>query len=291
VHGLSLVHVEDRRLSYDHHTEIGFIVSDTHGEQRSETTDEFATNVLQSMRDIFWQPEIERRGGLEVTGPITRALAVLPRSSSASIRFNEEFELVAHASVNTAVQAGDPVTVENVDAIERLEPVDIDPDAGWVVYVQLPDGRAFLQFDFRRNRARGTRLLKLAHQYLDVATLALEQELIGPCLDTSHTAAELAVTAMMYLTDDDAMSARRHRHERRLHWLNEFTTLGNAPRDYHQTLVTLTRLRPAARYGDPPLEVRLGDARELHAAVQGLVNHAEDRVAPLAGERNETEAT
>ncbi len=35
---------------------------------------EFAANAVQSMHDVFWAPEIERRGGVSVTGPIQRAL-------------------------------------------------------------------------------------------------------------------------------------------------------------------------------------------------------------------------
>lgn len=240
--------------------------------------DEFATNVMQSMQDVFWQPEIERRGGLGVTGTITKALAILAPGSAVEVKFNKEFELAGKARVNRAVEAGEDIHSGDIDDVEWLEPVGIDPDAGWAAFVVLPDGRAFLSFDFRRNLNRGKRLLALAREYFEISAHALDVGHAGPCLDACHTAVELAVTAMMYTSDDAPLEGRRDRHGRRLHWLNSFTRLGNAPRDYHKALVDLSRLRPAARYGDPELSVSRERIEELHATAAELIEHAEARL-------------
>ena len=58
--------------------------------------DEFAKNALQSMRDVFWDPGVERRGGAEVVGPIRKALAILHPGESNTVLFNDEADLVAH---------------------------------------------------------------------------------------------------------------------------------------------------------------------------------------------------
>lgn len=243
--------------------------------------DEFATNVLQSMQDIFWQPEIDRRGGLEVTGTITKALAILAPGSATEVKFNKEFELAVQARVNRPIEAGEDVTIGDVDDVEWLEPVGIDPDAGWAAFVVLPDGRAFVSFDFRRNLNRGRRLLALAREYFDTSAHALEMGHAGPCLDACHTAIELAVTAMMYTSDDTPLAGGRDRHGRRLHWLNSFTKLGNAPRNYHEALVELSRLRSAARYGDPELSVSRERIEELHATAARVIEHAETRLGSV----------
>lgn len=83
---------------------------------------------------------------------------------------------------------------------------------------------------------------------------------------------------MMLTTDDSALKSGRGRHRARERWLDDFTSLGNAPTDYHQALEELGRLRASARYGSPPLNVSVEHARELTQAVTDLVSHARLRL-------------
>ncbi|WP_149205022.1 hypothetical protein [Actinotalea subterranea] len=249
---------------------------------RDNASDEFTTGVLDSFRQIFWEPEIARRGGEEVTGPLRRAVAILrPGAGVAEVRLNDEADLVARVRVTRAVQAGEPITVADVEALEDLCPANLDPDAGWAAMVTLPNGHVVAAFDFRRNRARATALLDLADQYEAAATGALERRHLGPALDAAFTCAELAVTAMMFLQDDDPLGPSRSRHSRRVGWLRNFTRLDNAPRAYHGSLARLADLRPAARYGSPPLTITEEDAAEHLSNVQGLLEHARLRVGEL----------
>jgi hypothetical protein len=66
----------------------------------TEAESEFAQNTFQSMFDLFWDPEIERRGGLEATGPLRKALAIMRTGQPVEILLNDEADLVA--SVNVA---------------------------------------------------------------------------------------------------------------------------------------------------------------------------------------------
>lgn len=129
-------------------TQGGEKLAETVGDQILTEEAEFPARVLDFMFEAFWQPEIDRRGGVDETGVIHKALAVLYPGRPVEVRLNDEFELVARAKVNTELTPGSPVSVENVDAIEALEPLGVDPDAGWVAWVVLPDGRQMAQFDF-----------------------------------------------------------------------------------------------------------------------------------------------
>src|SRR5665647_923094 len=183
-------------------------------------SDGFAANAVQNMWDIFWQPEVEHRGGLSVTGPIAAAMAIMKPGAPVEIRLNDEVEVRARARADSPVASGELLTAENLDALENFEPRNVHPDAGWALLVVLPNGSAYLQFDFRRNRSQGNRRLALAAEYLQVARLAQNGRMWGPTLDAAHTAAELGITPMMFLSDDEAVTSKRNRHGRRLHWLN-----------------------------------------------------------------------
>jgi len=143
-------------------------------------SDGFAANAVQNMWDIFWQPEVERRGGLSVTGPIAAAMAIMKPGAPVEIRLNDEVEVRARARADSPVTSGEPLTAENLDALENFEPGNVHPDAGWALFVVLPNGSAYLQFDFRRNRSQGNRRLALAAEYLHVARLAEDGRMWGP---------------------------------------------------------------------------------------------------------------
>lgn len=202
--------------------------------------DAFATNVLQSYWDIFWKPEIERRGGPEVVGPIWCALAVMTPGEPVKILLNDEVNVRARRRPDAPVQSGDAVTAENVRFLEALEPTDIDPNAGWALYAVLPSGHQYASFDFRRNRERSLGLLKLASEYLSCASSALEGGLVQPALENALAAAELAITAQSYSmeTDSTGTGGRRRSHGNRLHWTRVNVEHGNTTPDAMSRLLS-----------------------------------------------------
>lgn len=247
-----------------------------------EDRDEFTSNVLQSMADIFWLPEIERRGGPEKVGPIWQALAILMPGQPNRVMFNEEAELLASATATRAIAEGEAVSEGDIDfsEISDLRPAQIHADSAWVAMVTLPSGRQIMAFDFRRNRGRGAELLDLADQYAELAQTAMDRGWAGPALENSMAVAELAVTAMMYLSDDEPFAGRRNAHSRRQHWLNQFTRLDNAPRSFHDALVELGRVRGRARYGERGEAIAPSMASDLVALARQILDHARDRVEP-----------
>lgn len=245
-------------------------------------SEEFADRVLESMRETFWEPEIERRGGPAVTGEVHQALAIMRPGQAVEVLFNDEFKLVARAKVNSGVTRGDPVTLENMAAIEGIEPIGVDPNAGWAAWLVLPDGRQIMQFDFIRNRGHSLRILALARDYLSTAHDAAGSGRMGPTVENAMAAAELAVTAQIYSfsTDPVKEGGRRNIHSARQHWTKVQAGLGNTTSDAHTTLVTLHRLRGTARYGEGNLPTP-DEAQVLLEAVGRLVEDAAVRVGKL----------
>lgn len=261
-------------------TETETSTTDDAGEEVPDESG-FTQRVLASFREMFWDPEIERRGGLEATGPIVSAIAILKPGAPVEIRLNEECEVVARARADYPVNSGDPVTIENLEAIESLEPVGVDPDAGWVMLAVLPDGRQYARFDLTRNRGRSRRLLSLSHEYLSTAREAAQRGRSGPAIENAMAAAELAVEARVYtLEAAPASGKRRNAHSTRLHWTKVHVGLGNTVSTAHSTLRELNSLRGAARYGEGPLP----DHKQVEAlllAVEELIEDADARIGPL----------
>ncbi|MET9313069.1 HEPN domain-containing protein [Kribbella sp. NPDC003505] len=245
--------------------------------ETAEASD-FAQNTFQSMFDLFWDPEIERRGGLEVTGPLRKALAIMRTDQPVEILLNEEADLVFTAEATGPINRGDPLYAEDIGNVSDLRPLRIDEEAGWVAYAVLPNGQGMLAFDFRRNRGRGRRLLHLAREYLEVAQDACAAGHERPAVEAAHACAELVVTAMMYLTDEAPASGVRSPHGKRKHWLNVHTHLGNAPVRFHETLVRLAELRPSARYGEDKRQPASGEVGKLVDVLREMIDHAAERV-------------
>ncbi len=242
--------------------------------------EDFNGAVLRNIYEVFLEPEVAARGGREVVGPIRKGVVLLEPGAGVRVLLNDEAEVVATVRATRAIAAGEEIREADFDLVQDLRPETVPEDAGWVALAVLPSGHQIVAFDFRRNRGKGRALLALAEDYLVSAQEAAYAGRSGPCLDLAHTCAELAVTAMMYLTDDEPLGSARSRHSRRLGWLRDFTRLGNAPVALHRAMSRLADVRLAARYGDPPLSLRGDEPDALLDAVAELVTHAQERVGP-----------
>ena len=179
--------------------------------------DGFSANVLQQMFDLWVIPELRRRDLPDNPGTVRKALVLMRRDQQPEILINDEFVLSARARFNRDLEYEEEFTASDVTSIEWLEAKDVDPDAAWLIYFALPDGRAYLRFDFTYDRAKALKLIGLAKEYLHTAQQALKDENGAPALDAALSATELAVMAQMrlHVTDADAKS----KHKSRFQWL------------------------------------------------------------------------
>lgn len=257
----------------------GVQVSDrTEGPEGEGFPEDFGSRVAASLMEIFWSPEIDRRGGAEAVGVLRKALAISPPGEPVRVYLNDEAKLVGQAVPRRAIAAGEPVTLEDISHIVDLYPFDVDEDAGWACLVVLPDGNQMVAFDFRRNRGRARGRLARADEFLASAEESETAGRVGPAIDSAHAAAELVVSALAMMLESEEGGSGRNSHGRRQGWLAHWTQLGNAPSAFSKALGRLGQLRGRARYADAPLDVDSEEVRHLIKTVGAMVRHARERV-------------
>ena len=234
--------------------------------------------VLAELARLFWEPEIERRGGIQATGPVRRALVVLEPDQPDAIYLNDEAELVMTVVSTRSIEEGEEVTASDVSTIATLEPADAPADADWAAVAFTPGHGWFISFDLRRHRGKGGDLLGLGDQYAEAAGAALAEQLLGPAVENAGAAAELAVIALMYLADDDALGRAGARHWFRQGWVADWATLGNAPAEFSTTVSALASERSRARHRDGPVLLSPSDVAVLLRSVRGVLAHARARL-------------
>lgn len=199
------------------------------------------TNIAE-FRRMFLAAELARRG-LPEEHPVSIAVVELRPGAAPKVTIDEETRVRLRAVAGSSVQAGDLLTVENVNEIEYAVPVGVHPDAGWWLFIDLPFLR-MTAFDFGRNRGQALRELDRADEFLELAGIGFEEGLLGPAAENLFAAAELAAVAQLRLHDDEV--PRQHA-ERRRSW-RKWTELGNAPVEHSKALARLAALRSHARY-------------------------------------------
>jgi hypothetical protein len=241
--------------------------------------EEFWGRVGEELARIYWNPEIERRGGADAVGPIHKALMVHEPNQPPRVLFNGEATFVIQARATRAIERGEPISAADIGEIEDLKPANIHRDAAWAAIVVLPDGRSMLAFDFRRNRGRARDLLELGEEYLLSAQADIAAGRHRCSLESLHAAAELAITALMYLQDDDPVRGKRDRHGKRIRWVTGWAKLGNIPAQAAETLKRLGELRPYARYAvESPIEPPPNEVEGLSVTVALTLQHARDQI-------------
>lgn len=144
----------------------------TADEQASST----AMVTIEHMFQIWVEPELTRRGHTPDDLRVRKALVTLRRDQTPIVMINEEFELIVSARVTRALEEGEAVYAADLDEVAAIEPVGVDPDAGWITFFALPDGRLYLAFDFRYELGRSRGVLTRADQFVASARDDLTSE-------------------------------------------------------------------------------------------------------------------
>ena len=234
----------------------------------------FGHAVLAELARLFWEPEVERRGGVEATGPVRKALAVMEPEQPDAIYLNDEAQLVMTVVSTRSIEQGEDVTASDAGTIATLEPADAPPDADWAAVAFTPGRGWFIAFDLRQHRRKGRDLLGLGDQYAEAAEAALAKQLLGPAVENANAAAELAVTTLMYLADDDPLGKIGDKYRFRQGWIPDWDKLGNAPAEFSTTVRALASERSRARYRDGPVLLSPCDVAALLRSVTEMLAHA-----------------
>lgn len=231
---------------------------------------DFGANVIENFFVTWVEPELVSRGVAINRGSVWAAVVEQLPHGGQKIRLNEEVRVAAKAKEDAGIERGTPLTAENIESLDHLIPLDVDPDNGWFVYINI-DGQGFLEFDLRYNKRRIEDLLTLASEYLASAK-ACHLTAPRPAIDNLFSAAELTVQAQMTSGTENTRL-----HSERSKWLSRSVTLGNVPPDHKQVLDLLKRERAAARYGDGPTTLGTVALKKKIEAVAAMISFARQR--------------
>lgn len=236
-------------------------------------SDRMTRPLLEQIFELWLRPELEARGLDKRPEEVVRALVIFAPGQRPKVLIDAEAAMVVHGRTTRSIEADEPVTEADLEAIESLVPHDIDPDAGWIGFTLFRDAYT-IAFDFRRNRARAARRIERAAEFLATARLAMENHLKAPAVENLYAAAELVVVAQMGTLEDKPPKS----HEQRRRWFARWTRLGNAPSDHGRALADLARYRASARYTDGSLRVRDVHLGRLADQVADMVVYAEKEI-------------
>src|SRR5438067_1863133 len=97
----------------------------------------FGTRLLDQIFTFWIEPELQRGSKPLDRVHLTHALVVMAPGRPVEVLLNAEAELIADIEPTRDLQAGESVTSEDIRAIRRLHPREIDEDAAWVAMATL----------------------------------------------------------------------------------------------------------------------------------------------------------
>jgi len=231
--------------------------------------DDFSTNLVNSIFELFVEPEITRRGLALDRDEIRKVVVELsPDRPHPLVRLNDQAKIVASVSVTRDLTEGENVTAADINEVHSVEPEGIGPNSGYVCFAVI-NGRQCIKFDFRYNKERVARLLLRARQFFDTAADCLETRPAVAC-DLAFSAAELSVQAQMLLQQQQTKS-----HVQRQEWIDSWTELDNAPPEHADALRQLRNHRLQGRYEQVAFTVEGSALKPLMNVVEEMIQVAE----------------
>ena len=234
--------------------------------------EEFIQNLMQQVHELWISPEVERRreaGRLPDDFKIRAAQVIMNLDADApEVRFNEEVKVLAEAEWTRDVDYGEDVTEADVERISDLVLTDHDPNAGHLT-MMLFKGRWILAFDFRYNASRVAATLDAAHEFLDVATYALDQHQMRAFADNLFSAAELVAKGVL-LMDADKNLLKSKKHTFISSRFNLSGRWGHTDARYVKLLNHLQDLRGSARYLDKDFALSTEEASNMLGTAEDM---------------------
>ncbi|AYF32285.1 hypothetical protein CSH63_33565 [Micromonospora tulbaghiae] len=239
-------------------------------ESTSPPNDEFARNVVNSIFDVFVDPELSRRGLTLERDEITKVVVEIdPSRKHPRVWINDQAQVSVQVRASK-VEEGQPVTEADIQEVLAVLPPDVGPNSGYVCLATI-GGKRYVTFDFRYNREQVAGLLRRAEEFLFVARGCSETTPAVAC-DVAYSAAELTVQANMLLQQE-----RTKNHSYRQEWLDQWVAHANAPSSHAETLRALHGARSAARYADGNLDISDEELNRLLGTVDEMINYARSR--------------
>jgi uncharacterized protein (UPF0332 family) len=235
--------------------------------------------TLEHAFEIWINPEVERRRGhgrLPAGFVVLAAQVVMNVGKAPVVRLNEEVRLVVKVpSPEEPFKVGDAVPI-NWDEVAEVHLGPDDENAGHMTLIR-DRNRWLLSFDFRYNAERANDCLDAAREFLGAARDSLQANRLRVFAETLFGATELAVKAKL-LTMPDPEILKTKKHGMVAGKYNRWANLGNADVENAKLLNRLSNMRSLARYVGGPFSLTSGEAANMLAQAEKLLDEAEARV-------------
>jgi len=236
---------------------------------------------------VYIWPEVERRraaGELSADFRLWAAQVLFyPDGRRNVVRLNGEIRALLRVPVplGRSVQAGQPVYLRDVVAIDQVQLAeDDDPDAGHITTLALQSGW-FLSFDARYNKGLSRRHLDVAREFLAAARSARRLEHWHACVDCLFSAVELGARAtLLSIPDKDFRQQTKHQQLKKR--FRQWTQMGNIAPEQHEAFNKLSAWRRSARYLDVPLRVEPDAIDNLFNIIESMIHAENERIDPGA---------
>lgn len=234
---------------------------------------QFRDRVMEQFVSLWLNPEIARRKAAGLLPPdfaVYAAQVILdPGTEPPKIRFNEEVKFLVKGSFTKEVRANDPVCLNEIKDIERIDLTEEDMNCGHAS-MMLSLAGWHCTFDFRYNAGRIKTHLDAASEYIEVADFSLDNKFFGPFVETLWSAVELLAKGQLLAeVDQKALSSKKHNY-----LVSKLNLLGHHQRTERRWAVLLNRLtelRPQARYLEGDLELGTDEAKQMLADAKDML--------------------
>jgi uncharacterized protein (UPF0332 family) len=239
--------------------------------------DEAGGRMWDWMRTTYIEPELRRRleTGTMREGDVIRSAQVVfwVDRDEPVIRLNEEVKGTMLARATRAIEKDEEVTHADFDRISALRLPETEGDAAHVTMMTLKGGIGVV-FDGSYNTLLIESQLEVADEFIELAAVALERELLRAFVENTFAAAELVARAeLLSLPERRVVDTKSH--DSLIGLYGQWVKHGNARPEFSRLLSRMHELRGAARYlrrefglTPEPAKAALETLREMRAHVE-----------------------
>jgi len=196
---------------------------------------------------------LERQEAGELEKPLALQMAQIIFKSNEekpAVRVNNEVKgrMIAKLSdkLESPVEAGDSVHFNLLEGIEAFELDEEDNDHGHATVISIHD-KWFISFNFIYNKRASQEHLSAAKEFLHAAKNSSKEHHLRACVDSLHSASELAAKAyLLGRPDKSIIEAKSHDVVHRK--INIERKRGNLDDSHIDAFNKLRNLRASARY-------------------------------------------
>lgn len=212
--------------------------------------EEITKRVFQQIKDLWIIPEIERRknlNGLPNDFKLRSAQIIFSLDRGWNkVRLNEEVKAIARFKINRPIKKGEAVYEDDIDDVAKIELTDDDKNCAHITLLSFKN-ELVIWFDARYNKNRSKEHIDASKEFYESAKDNLEKSRLRPFFECAFASAELSAKATLLLLPDKSIRYGKN-HKDRISRFENWTELGNAPKEHSNVLTRLSSLRPSARY-------------------------------------------